>query len=115
MRRLVKAAHLLRLDAQDEQRREAFPDLAPLATDVDAMLALVGGVLRAGPGAPTSHTADLRADYMQLERERASGESGENRADLLSDPVTHGIAGRHTLGCPEWTPAEGNRKANTVD
>ncbi|HEY1520751.1 MAG TPA: FUSC family protein [Solirubrobacteraceae bacterium] len=69
-RRLVLAAHVLRLDAQEERGRRPLPALEPLASDLDALLGTVDATLRAGPGGPTSTPAlpDLRASYAALER-----------------------------------------------
>ena len=69
-RRLVLAAHVLRLDAQDDRGRPPLPALEPLAADLDSLLGTVDATLRAGPDAPASPPAvpDLRADYEQLER-----------------------------------------------
>jgi uncharacterized membrane protein YccC len=68
-RRLVLAAHVLRLDAQDEHGRRPLPALEPLAADLDKLLGTVDATLRAGPEAPTPPPAlpDLRADYDRLE------------------------------------------------
>ncbi len=69
-RRLVLAAHILRLDAQEERGRRPLPALEPLAADLDSLLGTVDATLRAGPDGPAPPTAlpDLRADYEQLER-----------------------------------------------
>ena len=69
-RRLVLAAHVLRLDAQEERGRRPLPALEPLASDLDALLGTVDATLRAGPDGPTSAPAlpDLRASYAALER-----------------------------------------------
>jgi uncharacterized membrane protein YccC len=69
-RRLVLAAHVLRLDAQEGHRRRPLPALEPLATDLDTLLGTVDATLRAGPEAPAARPVlpDLRADYEQLER-----------------------------------------------
>ena len=69
-RRLVLAAHVLRLDAQEERGRRPLPALEPLAADLDKLLGTVDATLRAGPDAPARPLAlpDLRADYEHLER-----------------------------------------------
>jgi hypothetical protein len=69
-RRLVLAAHVLRLDAQEERDRRPLPALEPLASDLDALLGTVDATLRAGPDGPTATPAlpDLRASYATLER-----------------------------------------------
>ena len=69
-RRLVLAAHVLRLDAQDQSGRPPLPALAPLAADLDSLLRTVDATLRAGPDPPEHAPVlpDLRADYEELER-----------------------------------------------
>jgi uncharacterized membrane protein YccC len=72
-RRLVQAAHVLRLDAQETPDRSPLPTLAPLAGDIDRLLKRVETELRdehhAHPGAP--ELPDLRADYADFERSSA--------------------------------------------
>ncbi len=84
MRRLVQAAHVLRLDAQEEQRRRPVPALAPLAGDLDELLGSVDATVRAGTdgsaaGVPTPASAlpDLRASYAALERVAPRDADGE--------------------------------------
>ena len=70
LRRLVLAAHVLRLDAQERRDRRPLPALAPLATDIDALLSGVDATFRArtdGPP-PVPVVPDLRASYSELER-----------------------------------------------
>ena len=70
MRRLVRAAHVLRLDAQEERGRRPVPALKPLAADLDTLLESVDATLRGdadGP-APAPPLPDLRAGYAELER-----------------------------------------------
>lgn len=74
LRRLIQAAHILRLDVQEDRPRPPLPGLAPLAHDLDVALASVEASLRARPQAPP--TADpglgvdlnLRGDYLAFER-----------------------------------------------
>ena len=74
LRRLIQAAHILRLDVQEDRPRPPLPGLAPLAHDLDVALASVEASLRARPQAP--QTADpglgvdlnLRGDYLAFER-----------------------------------------------
>jgi uncharacterized membrane protein YccC len=65
LRRLVQAAHVLRLDAQDERSRLELPALRPLADDLEAMLEIVEETFRADPsdGPRGVRLPDLRADY----------------------------------------------------
>ncbi|MBV8220352.1 MAG: FUSC family protein [Solirubrobacterales bacterium] len=69
-RRLVLAAHVLRLDAQEERGRPPLPAVEPLAADLDSLLRTVDATLRAGRDAPAHPPLlpDLRADYEELER-----------------------------------------------
>ncbi|HUB03750.1 MAG TPA: FUSC family protein [Solirubrobacteraceae bacterium] len=81
-RRLVQAAHVLRLDAQDKQNRRPVPALAPLATDVDELLATVDTAVRdaangASPGTPAPAVPDLRESYDALERAAPHDADGE--------------------------------------
>jgi uncharacterized membrane protein YccC len=64
MRRLVQAAHVLRLDAQEDRDRPAHPDLEPLRRGLDEVLGAVHHRL-ASPDAMTSPTEfpDLRRSY----------------------------------------------------
>ncbi|MFZ0091362.1 MAG: FUSC family protein [Solirubrobacteraceae bacterium] len=75
MRRLVRAANVLQLDAQEDRPRRPLPGLGPLSSDVDSLLGTVEATIRTGP--PESGTTparpDLRAAYLAFERE-ASGE-----------------------------------------
>ena len=52
LRRLIQAAHVLRLDAQEDRPRPPLPGLAPLAHDLDTALASVEASLRARPQEP---------------------------------------------------------------
>ena len=82
-RRLVLAAHVLRLDAQEERGRRPLPALEPLAADLDALLGTVDATLRAGPDGPTAAPPlpDLRASYAALER--AAPDDPESAAVLV--------------------------------
>ena len=75
LRRLVQAAHVLRLDAQEDRGRRPVPALAPLAGDLDTLLSHVDEVFRARPDEPRAAPAlpDLRASYGALAR-AASGD-----------------------------------------
>ena len=52
LRRLVQAAHVLRLDAQEDRLRPPLPGLAPLAHDLDTALASIESSLRTRPEEP---------------------------------------------------------------
>jgi uncharacterized membrane protein YccC len=70
LRRLVLAAHVLRLDVQEDRPRPPLPGLEPLARDLDAALATIEASLRARPGerAQSPTLPDLRASYLAFER-----------------------------------------------
>ena len=84
MRRLVQAAHVLRLDAQEDRAHRPLPALAALAGDLDALLSTVEATLTVGPDdRPAPPTLpNLRARYLAFERSargdgRAEGTSAE--------------------------------------
>jgi uncharacterized membrane protein YccC len=70
LRRLVQAAHVLRLDVQEDRPRMPRPALEPLAQGVDVVLERVEAALPASrdesPRAPPP--PDLRAGYLEFER-----------------------------------------------
>jgi uncharacterized membrane protein YccC len=86
MRRLAQAAHVLRLDVQEEPgRRRSLPALTSLAGELDQSLGAVEARLRTRPGeAPPPVSAhalpDLRASHAALER--AASEDPESEALL---------------------------------
>lgn len=84
LRRLVQAAHVLRLDAQEERQRPPLPELKPLAADIDWQLRTIDTTLtdapEARPGPPS--LPDLRASYSALEH-RCSQE--RDHAALLAE------------------------------
>jgi hypothetical protein len=82
-RRLVQAAHVLRLDVVDDRPRAPLPGLARLSGDLDALLGTVEGTLRAGaPGAGPETLPDLRGDYLAFER---SGPPDADGAGVLAE------------------------------
>ena len=81
MRRLVQAAHVLRLDVQDDRARRPQPALAPLAGDLEALLSTVEGTLRESvelPDDPARELPDLRADYVAFERSAPHDADGDH-------------------------------------
>jgi uncharacterized membrane protein YccC len=70
LRRLIQAAHVLRLDVQEGRPRPPLPGLSPLARDLDVSLAAVEASLRARPQTPptAAQLPDLRGDYLGFER-----------------------------------------------
>jgi hypothetical protein len=71
MRRLVQAAHVLRLDVQDERERRPHPGLQPLQDGIDDLLGEVQTSFRERPlTARAPHDLpDIRARYESFERE----------------------------------------------
>ncbi len=92
LRRLVQAAHVLRLDVQEDHPRPALPGMEPLARDLETALASIESSLRTRPDDPpstpkpaeagrgaagqadgradgqTGGFPDLRVDYLAFER-----------------------------------------------
>lgn len=68
LRRLIQAAHVLRLDVQEDRERLPLPALGPLAEDVDRQLGTVADWLRSVPQEPLqiARLPDLRADYAEF-------------------------------------------------
>jgi uncharacterized membrane protein YccC len=66
MLRLVRAAHALRLEAQDEADREPFPRLAPLARAFDVQLGAIARALQSDELQLSSEHVDLRALFMRF-------------------------------------------------
>jgi uncharacterized membrane protein YccC len=75
-RRLVQAAHVLRLDAQDERERRPLPGLQPLRTGVDELLGDVEASFQARPQqAPEPRELpDIRARYRAFQRSSRNDE-----------------------------------------
>jgi uncharacterized membrane protein YccC len=85
MRRLIQAAHVLRLDAQDERKRRPQPELAPLRSGLVELLATVETTLRQDPEEPASsqRLPDLRDRYIEIQRAmRADPQAQELLAEL---------------------------------
>jgi uncharacterized membrane protein YccC len=71
MRRLIQAAHVLRLDVQEDRQRAAMPDLAPLAKNLDELLGLVESRIEAGTTeADGADPPDLRSAFSEFARDR---------------------------------------------
>jgi uncharacterized membrane protein YccC len=70
VRRLTLAAHVLRLDVQDERPRSPHPELEALAAGLEELLTNVESALRARAEEPSSASAlpDLRARYVAFAR-----------------------------------------------
>ena len=71
MRRLVQAAHVLRLEVQDERERRPHPGLEPLQDGISDLLGEVQASFGARPlTSPAPHDLpDIRARYESFERE----------------------------------------------
>jgi uncharacterized membrane protein YccC len=70
MRRQMQAAHVLRLDVQDERVRSPLPGLEPLDRTLDEVLSSVEATLRArrDERPPAREIPDLRERYGEFER-----------------------------------------------
>jgi uncharacterized membrane protein YccC len=84
MRRLIQAAHVLRLDVQDERARSRLPGLEPLASGLDELLSSIEATLRSRPDErpPVRALPDLRGRYLAFER---SAPHDFDAADLLAE------------------------------
>ena len=84
MRRQMQAAHVLRLDVQDERVPRPLPGVEPLARGLDRLLSSVEATLRARPDerSPARELPDLRERYAELER---SAPVGAEVKGLLAD------------------------------
>jgi hypothetical protein len=83
MRRLVQAAHVLRLDVQDDREHRPRPALEPLRADIDELLGEVETSMRARPheGPAPHELPDIRRRYESLER--SAGGDPESHALLV--------------------------------
>jgi uncharacterized membrane protein YccC len=96
LRRLISAAHVLRLDAQEDREHPPCPRLRPLAADLDRQLSLIEQSLRAGepPAAGSAALPDLRGEHDAF----TDGEpQDEDTAGLLAEldeivDATNGLA-----------------------
>ena len=89
MRRLVQAAHALRLDAQEDPARRPLPALGALAGDLDALLSRVEAALTVGPDERPAAPAlpNLRARYVAFERSARGDSRAEATAAELDEVV----------------------------
>lgn len=76
LRRLIQAAHVVRIDAQDDRDRRPIPQLEPLGAGIDQLLTAVETAMRAKPdeSPPTQRLPDLRALYDELRQASHQGE-----------------------------------------
>jgi uncharacterized membrane protein YccC len=84
MRRQMQAAHVLRLDVQDERVPRPLPGVEPLARGLDRLLSSVEATLRARPDerSRAGELPDLRERYAEFERSAPAGAEVEG---LLAD------------------------------
>ena len=109
LRRLVQAAHVLRLDIQEDRTREPLPSLEPMARGLDEALSSVQAAMRSAPAerAPAPALPDLRARYLEFERTVRDEYAGDAEGLLaeLDEMVdtTNGLAEQLglALGAPE--------------
>jgi hypothetical protein len=101
-RRLVQAAHVLRLDVQEDRDRRPLPAVVPLAGDLDAMLQIVDGAFRARTDEhpPSSPLPDLRARYSALARSAPGDPDSEALLAELDEVVdaANGLVSLTELG-----------------
>jgi uncharacterized membrane protein YccC len=74
MRRLVRAAHVLRLDAQGDEGREPMPRLARLARSIDIELAAVARALHTDELQLSAEYPDLRVAYQRFAQDASPAE-----------------------------------------
>jgi uncharacterized membrane protein YccC len=69
MRRLIQAAHVLRLEAQDERHHRPLPELEPMRADLDELLETIEMTFRARPdtAAGGDPLPDLRERYEEIQ------------------------------------------------
>jgi uncharacterized membrane protein YccC len=116
LRRLVQAAHVLRLDVQDDRPRDPLPGLVPLADGLDRLLASVEATLSAR--AEESHPPelrdlepradalpDLRSRYLVFERSAPDAVEADGVLAELDEMVdaansVAAVVGAHEAGAP---------------
>ena len=116
MRRLVQAAHVLRLDAQDERERRPQPGLRPLQDGIDEILEEVEASLGARPQQePHAARASRHPRTLRDLRRRESGQDDDALA-LLAEldeivDAANGLAAAAGLeGADDGRPARGRRR-----
>ncbi len=122
MRRLIQAAIVLRVDAQDEQKGRPLPQLEPLRTGFDELLTTVELTLRLRPEDPPASASlpDLRERHVAIQRELRGDAPAQDLLAELDEMVdaANGVAAAAGLESvdadasepeePErqrWTPA----------
>jgi hypothetical protein len=112
MRRLIQAAHVLRLDAQDEREHRPQPGLRPLQAGIDEVLAEVEASLRARPQQePTPHELpDVRARFEAFQRECGS----DNDAQALLAELDEMVDGANSLAAAAGLEGAGVEDSATM-
>jgi uncharacterized membrane protein YccC len=104
LRRVISAAHVLRLDAQEDRLHQPHPGLRPLAADLDRQLALIEAAFVSGasPDGAAGRLPDLRSGHDAF----AAGEpAGDVAAGLVAEldeivDATNGLAAAAGLEDP---------------
>jgi uncharacterized membrane protein YccC len=120
LQRLIQAAHVLRLEVQDDGPRPPLPGLEPLASSLDAVLANVEATQRAGPDEepPGAPLPDIRARYRTFARSAPEGPRRDDLLDELDDIVDAtnslaSLAGLEGSAAPGRSQAEGTSLLHT--
>jgi uncharacterized membrane protein YccC len=111
MRRLIQAAHVLRLDVQDEPRERPLPELAPLRAGLDELLESVEATLRSRgqpPAAAPAELPNLRERYTVFQRRSAHDRDALALLSELDEIVdaANGLAVASGLDAVDADPAD---------
>ena len=89
MRRLIQAAHVLRLEAQEERERRPLPELEPLRNGMDELLTRVETTLRHDPEQPSppGPLPDLRERHGEIRRALRGDAQAPELLDELDEMV----------------------------
>jgi uncharacterized membrane protein YccC len=120
MRRLIQAAHVLRLDAQDDKERRPLPQLEAMRADFDAQLESVETTFRLRPDEPvsTEPLPDLRERYVEIQRSLRGDVSTQELLPELDEMVdaANGLAaatGLESADADAAPPEEPDRSRRT--
>jgi uncharacterized membrane protein YccC len=112
LRRVIRSAHVLRLDIQEDRPHDPLPALEPLADALGVMLDRVEAALRASPDdrPPPRTLPDLRARFLAFERTVVDRDAGDaegllSELDEIVDAV-NSLAEDLELGSRSGPPAE---------
>jgi uncharacterized membrane protein YccC len=111
LRRLIQAAHVLRLEVQDDRPRPPLPGLEPLAASLDAVLANVEATQRAGPDEepPGAPLPDIRERYLTFARSAPDGPRRDGLLDELDEIVDASNSLASLAGLERSTPNSSGR------